>query len=343
MVAYAGAVISTCAGHDDPSHRRGTDPCVRARAPRAAAANVALGWLDGAATLVGPAIAALTLTTVGSYAPFMVFGVLVAVAAIVTFGLPERPTALAIELPGLSAVTEPPPVLAALGEVAHTPGPRSVLLVLAARAFSDGALDLIYVVVAVEVLHGSSADAGWLYTMYGAGAARRRGRIDGPRGSQVALARGAHRRGRHRRRAGMSRRGALGRRRRVRVRRHRCRDALLLIASRTLLQRVTDLRLLCHAFSLAEASDTTMLMVGSLSVPLVVASCRRGGRARASRSCSPRRRLADRWYPAPTGARNAPIAIIELLRRSDIFGLLSAPALETLAAKRVRSPLRRGR
>ena len=332
VLAYAGAVISTCAVTTTrpvvatllPAYVRG--PC------ELAAANVALGWLDGAATLVGPAIAALALTSVDSWTPFTVFGGLIAIAAIVTLGLPDRPTAMALEIPGTTAVAEPPPVRAALREVAHAPGPRSVLLLLAARAFSDGALDLLYVVVAVEVLHGSSADAGWLYTMFGAGAlvgAAASMSLVGRRSLWPAALMGAtvtvvalvglgavH--------SGVAAAFVfvvIG-----------AGSALLLIASRTLLQRVTDLRLLCHAFSLAEASDATMLMFGSLSVPLLVAI------------------LSPRWagagvalvLAAVVGSQigavaradrraNAPIEIIELLRHSDVFGLLSAPALETLA------------
>ena len=261
------------------------------------------------------------------------FGVLIAVAAIVTLGLPDRPTAMALEFPGTTAVAEPPPVRAALGEVAHAPGPRSVLLLLAARAFSDGALDLIYVVVAVEVLHGSSADAGWLYTMFGAGA------LVGAAASMVLVGRRSLwpaalvGRDRHRRRARRSRRGALGRRR------PRSCSSSSVPGARCSSSRVArccnaspTCACLCHAFSLAEASDTTMLMLGSLSVPLVVAI------------------LSPRWagagvalvLAAVVGSQigavaradrraNAPIEIIELLRHSDIFGLLSAPALETLA------------
>ena len=333
VLAYAGAVISTCAVTT-------TRPVVATllpayvRGPRElAAANVALGWLDGAATLVGPAIAALTLTSVDSWTPFTVFGVLIAVAAIVTLGLPDRPTAMALEFPGTTAVAEPPPVRAALGEVAHAPGPRSVLLLLAARAFSDGALDLIYVVVAVEVLHGSSADAGWLYTMFGAGA------LVGAAASMVLVGRRSlwpaalDRRDRHRRRARGSRRGALGRRGRVRVRRHRCRE-----------------RAAAHRESHAAATRHRP----APAVPRVLA---RGSERHDDAHVRQPQRAAHRRDPVATmGGRgrrararvvvvgsqigavaradrraNAPIEIIELLRHSDIFGLLSAPALETLA------------
>ena len=62
------------------------------------------------------------------------------------------------------------PVRVALAEVARAEGSRSVLVLLASRAFVEGALDLLYVVIALDVLGGSGADAGWLNAAYGAGA-----------------------------------------------------------------------------------------------------------------------------------------------------------------------------
>src|SRR5262249_23064309 len=149
IVVYAGAVVASAAVST-------TRPTVATLMPSAvrepaelAAANVAIGWLDGAATLGGPAITAITITTIGNTGPFLVFGTVVAIAALVARGAPDvraspRPTTAPLE-----TELEPPAVRAALGEVARAPGPRSVLVVLASRAYVDGALDLLYVVVAV--------------------------------------------------------------------------------------------------------------------------------------------------------------------------------------------------
>ena len=76
---------------------------------------------------------------------------------------------MASQFPGMTAMADIP-VRAALGEVRTRRGSRSVLVLLASRAFVEGALDLLYVVIAIEVLGGSGADAGWLNTAYGAGA-----------------------------------------------------------------------------------------------------------------------------------------------------------------------------
>jgi hypothetical protein len=204
--------------------------------------------------------------------------------------------------------------------------------VLASRAYVEGALDLLYVVVAVQVLGGGGADAGWMNTAYGGGAvlgAAASTMLIGRRALWPAIAVGtivavaalfglgvADDTG-----VAAALFVAIG-----------TGSALLLVASRTLLQRVTDLELLCHAFAFAEAGDDTMLMLGGLTVPVIVAV------------------LAPQWAGAGvalvllvavasqlmTVARadrraQAPIERIELLRRVELFSLLSAPALETLA------------
>ena len=89
--AYACAVIASCAVTT-------TRPTVSTLVPplvpgprELSAANVAIGWLDGAACLLGPAITAVCIATIDPYAPFLVFGTAVAVAATVAVGIPEPP------------------------------------------------------------------------------------------------------------------------------------------------------------------------------------------------------------------------------------------------------------
>src|SRR5262245_22411099 len=170
ILVYAGAVLASAAIST-------TRPTIATLMPSAvrepaelAAANVAIGWLDGAATLGGPAITAITITTIGSAAPFILFGTVIAANALAARGAPELRESPRRATTPIETELEPPSVRVALGEVARAPGPRSVLLVLASRAYVDGALDLLYVVVAVQVLGGGGADAGWMNTAYGAGA-----------------------------------------------------------------------------------------------------------------------------------------------------------------------------
>jgi hypothetical protein len=107
---------------------------------------------------------------------------------------------------------------------------------------------------------------------------------------------------------------------------------VLLVAARTVLQRVSDFATLCRAFSLAEAADMAMLLAGSLAVPLLVAV------------------LGVRRAPAGVGAVVAIAAVLsvrpiaraeegaaaqldrlDVLRRSPLLAPLPAPSLETLA------------
>lgn len=325
VAAYAGAVVATSAVST-------TRPAISALVPllvpgprELSAANVAIGWLDGAATLIGPAITAICIATIGPNAPFLVFAVAVALAATVAIAIPEAARAAKTGSPDI-------PVRDALAAVARAESSRSVLVLLASRAFVEGALDLLYVVIALDVLGGSGADAGWLNAAYGAGA------LVGASASVVLVGRlalwPAAAAGALVAALGLVALGTtdtnataaiafvvigVG-------------TSVLLIAARTLLQRVTDLRLLCHAFSLAEAGDDTMLLVGSLSIPLIVtvASPQWAGAAVAGvfllavgsqiRTAA----IADR-------RAHAPLAEIELLHRLELFAVLSAPALETLA------------
>ena len=200
------------------------------------------------------------------------------------------------------------PVRVALAEVARAEGPRSVLVLLASRAFVEGALDLLYVVIAIEVLGGSGADAGWLNTAYGAGA------LVGASASIVLVGRlalwPAAAAGALVAALGLVALGTTDTNATAAVAFVviGVGTSLLLIAARTLLQRVTDLRLLCHAFSLAEAGDDSMLLVGSLSIPLVVAVVSPQWAGRRDRSGVPvGHRVADpdRRRRGPASARAA--------------------------------------
>ena len=229
------------------------------------AANVAIGWLDGAATLIGPAITAICIATIGPNAPFLVFAVAVALAATRGHRHPGGGAR------GPHRGPRHPGARRARGGRSGAEGPRSVLVLLASRAFVEGALDLLYVVIAIEVLGGSGADAGWLNTAYGAGA------LAGASASIVLVGRlalwPAAAAGALVAALGLVALGTTDTNATAAVAFVviGVGTSLLLIAARTLLQRVTDLRLLCHTFSLAEAGDDSMLLVGSLSIPLVVA------------------------------------------------------------------------
>jgi hypothetical protein len=325
VLAYAGAVVATSAVSTTRPAISSLVPALVPGPRELSAANVAIGWLDGAATLVGPAITAVSIALIDPYAPFLVFSGAVALAATQALLIPDVRRAE----PDATVDT---PVRVALAEVAKAPGSRSVLVILAARAFVEGALDLLYVVIALDVLGGSGADAGWLNTAYGAGAlagACVSVLLVGRAALWPAAALGAAVTGTGLVALGIADSSGTAAIAFVVV---GIGTSVLVIAARTLLQRVTDLRLLCHAFSLAEAGDDAMLLAGSLSIPLVVAitSPQWAGAAVAAVFVIAVGSQIRRVAGADRGA-HAPLAEIELLHRLEIFAVLSPPALETLA------------
>ena len=109
-------------------------------------------------------------------------------------------------------------------------------------------------------------------------------------------------------------------------------SAVLLVAARTVLQRVTDFATLCRAFSLAEAADMAMLLVGSLAVPALVAAA--GVRGAPAGVAVLVALLAAGASPSIARAEQgvaAQLDRLDVLRRSPLLAPLPGPSLETLA------------
>jgi hypothetical protein len=108
--------------------------------------------------------------------------------------------------------------------------------------------------------------------------------------------------------------------------------ALLFVSTRTLLQRCCDLDNLCRAFSLAEAAEMAMLLVGALTVPLLVdvlGSSHAGigvGVVIAAAIALAVPRIVGVERDA-----HSPVERVAQLRVVDLFTGLPAPTLETLA------------
>jgi hypothetical protein len=121
------------------------------------AANVAAGWFGSVSVLGGPALAGLLLGAGGAGAVFAVFAAAVLGSAI-----------LVAPVAGPSAGA---PVDAATGlrAAARDPGPRALVWLLGVEAFAIGALDVLYVVLAVGVLDQGGGSAGYVNAAFGAG------------------------------------------------------------------------------------------------------------------------------------------------------------------------------
>jgi hypothetical protein len=271
LATYAVAIVTATAMVTSRPAISALLPALTPDARSITRAHVLLGWLDGAATLVGPAIAAVCLlitnfsVATDFSVAFLVFAVIAGFAAGLAFLLP---TGGDVELLEEDAGLK---LGGALRQIAKAPGPRAALLLLTVQGLLLGCLDLLVVVVPNET-HGDIASAGWYGTALGAGAmiggtasvvliGRRRlwpatvastivagGTVAALCATTSPVAEGAVF-------------VAIG-----------AAAAMMLVAGRATLQRLTELRLLSHVFAAAEAIESAMLLAGAVLVPLLVSA-----------------------------------------------------------------------
>ena len=304
------------------------------------AANSVMGWILGAATLVGPAVTAATYSSVGRWTPFALFAALDLGAAAVAVRLRAAQPAPSdsVSNPGRSDTGDEKD-----GSGTDLRAVRLTLFVIGAGGFLWGAIDLLEAVVAIDLTGGPPARAAALAAAFGAGAlvgglstvlliGRRQlwpvmavaalvtslvmvgvGSASSPVVAAVMLA-------------------VVG-----------ATSTAMVVAARTLLQRISDFDTVCRAFALAEATEMGTLLAGSLVVPALVAT------------------VGARWAPAVVGAVVAASALaavrsvapveagladqldrLQVLRSTALLSLLPAPALELLARHAQRRTLSAG-
>src|SRR5581483_6397976 len=127
------------------------------------AANVASGWIESVGVLGSPALAGVLLGAGGAGVVFAVMAGLFLVSALLVAPL-RGPAAGSKPGGDLLAAT-----LAGARTVAEERGPRALVWLLGIEALGIGALDVLYVVLAVAVLHHGGGTAGYLNAAFGAG------------------------------------------------------------------------------------------------------------------------------------------------------------------------------
>src|SRR5215471_10378975 len=325
--AYAAAVVASTAVTTTRPAQSTLLPSVSVTPDQLTAANVAVSWVEAAG-----------ITTAG-----LLVGALISVASIASvfavcagLGLAAALLVARLRVPPLAPSAErAPAALAALGEsirlTARQPRLRLMAALLTAEAVVVGALDLLFVILAISVLHRSQAWAGYLNSAYGVGAVlaavvsatlvgRRLGLpIVGAAlllsGMLATLAFGL----------GLAATVALltvvGASR-----------ALLDVAIRILMQRSVPAQLLGGVFGILEGLTMAGLAAGALLVPALVYL---GGSRLALLGVAAVLPLA-----AAVGGRGlfsldsgtpVPVVEIALLRSLPLFAELPAPALEGLA------------
>jgi hypothetical protein len=328
LAAYAAAVFASTAVTTTRPAQAALIPAVATTPDQLTAANVVAGWLEA----VGIATSGLltgVLIALGSVASvFVVCAALAVVAALLVARL---------WVPALAApAQDAPAVLAGVGEglrlAAGRPRLRLMLSLLTAEAVVVGALDLLFVILAISVLGRPQAWAGYLNAADGVGAMLAvtvsavlvGRRLGAPilaaalvlSGALAALA------------AGLGVAGTVALLAVAGASR-----ALLDVAARTLLQRSIPAHLIGRIFGVLEGLTMAGLALGALLVPLLVYL---GGSRLALLGVAavlPLAALAGgrALFGLDAGAR-VPVVEIGLLRSLPLFAELPAPAIEGLAA-----------
>ncbi len=326
--AYAAAVVAATAVTTTRPAQATLIPSVSVTPDQLTAANVVVGWVEAAGITAAGLLTGALITLGGVGCVFAVCAGLGVVAVLLV-------ARLRVAAPG-PAPERAPALLTGLGEglrlSVRRPRLRLMLALLTAEAAVVGALDLLFVILAVVVLGRSRAWAGYLGSAFGAGAvlaATVSAMLIGRRlgvpilaaavllsGTLAALAFGL----------GLAATVAL-------LTVAGASRALLDVATRTLLQRSVPPQLTGRVFGVLEGLTMAGLALGALLVPVLVDL---GGSRLALLGVAAVLPLA-----AMAGGRGLlgldaeaaiPVVEIALLRSLPMFAELPAPAIEGLAA-----------
>jgi hypothetical protein len=338
VVAYAAAVVATVAFTATRPAQWTLIPSLAVTPDQLTASNVVLGWVEAVAIAAAGSLTGVLIWFGGVAGVFGVCAALGAVAALLVVRL---------RVPALAGPQEQAaPVAAGLRASARLavrqPRLRLMLALLTAEAAVVGALDLLFVILAVTVLGRPQAWAGYLNSVYGVGAILAATvsvllvgrRLGGPIAGSALLLSGAL----AALVAGLGLAGTValltvagaGR-------------ALLDVATRSLLQRSVPAQLLGQVFGLLEGLTRAGLAIGSVLVPVLV---HLGGSRLALLGVAAVLPLA-----AAAGGRalftldaQAPVPVVQiaLLRSIVLFAELPAPAVEGLAAALTRAEVPAG-
>ena len=324
LAAYACAAVAATAVTVTRPAQAVLTPALARTAEELTATNVVAGWIESLSLLVAPALAGVLLGVSGAG---VVFAVMAAVAVLAAL--------LVAPVRGPSATGSGGSVLAdtmiGLRVVAHEPGPRALVWLLGLQAMAIGALDVLYVVLAVAVLgHGGEA-AGYLNAAFGAGgvlgvmatvALVGRSRLALPLAAglvvwAVALAAIGVVSSTVAALALLAAAGA-GR-------------TVLDVAGRTLLQRLAPPETLGRVFGLLESLTMAGLALGSIVAPLLVALAGGEGAFICLALLLPVSMLLV--LRSLLAADHAVLPVVEMarLRALPFFAPLAAPELESLA------------
>ena len=325
LLAYAlAAVGATCVTVTRPT-QSALVPALARTPDELTATNVVSGWIEAVSVLAAPAGAGVLLAVAS---PGWVFAVLAAVALLAALVVAP------VQGPPPAAEPRPPleEALAGFRLLGREPAARTLVGILSAQFVAIGALDVLYVVLAISVLDLGGSGAGYLNAAFGAGGVAGIAvtvALIGRRRLMPALVLGVVVWG-----AAFALLGAwpttLGAL--LLLAAAGAGRSLLDVAGRTILQRTAPGDVLSRVFGVLEGLSMAGLALGSLLTPALVGL------------------FGARWAIVGIGAllplavllasrqlleidRRAPVPVVEiaLLRSLPLFSPLGAPALEGLA------------
>jgi predicted MFS family arabinose efflux permease len=321
LLAYAlGAVAATAVTVTRPA-QAALLPSLARTADELTATNVVSGWVESVSVLGAPALAGLLLGWHGAGAVFAVMAALLLVGCY-----------LVAPIAGPDPVGEDEGRPGVLRLLLERPGLRMLVALLGAQYLVIGALDVLFVVLAVSVLGIGGSGAGYLNAAFGAGgvagiavtaALVGRARFVPPLAAAVAVwaasfvALGA----RPSTVAAFALLAVAGAGRSV-----------FDVAGRTLLQRVAPTDVLARVFGALEAVSMVGLALGAVLAPLLVNTVGARTAIVAVGLTLPLALVLSLGALRALDAGGAAHVVeIALLRSIPIFAPLGAPALEGLA------------
>lgn len=325
LLVYAGAVVAATSVVTTRPGQAPLTPALSRTPAELTGVNVALGWVENLGVVAAGAVTGLVLATGDVGLAVLLAASLAAVAGLLVLPLRTRPVPIRNRNGALHEAA------AGARALARSPRPRLLVGLLWAEWVVIGALDVLFVVLAVDVLNRGAEWAGYLNTAFGIGgvvagagtAALVGRRLGGPIVASglvlsVTLGLAAAAPGAIATAALLAIVGG-GR-------------AVFDVATRTLLQRAVSTEVVGRVFGLVEGLAMAGLAVGSLLVPAVVAV---GGDQWALVTVAfvlpVTALLGGRTMLALDAEATVPVVEIALLRSLRIFADLPAPALEALA------------
>jgi MFS family permease len=297
------------------------------------AANAASGVVEGAGLLLGPLIAGAIVAVATPATVFMVAAVAMFIAAAAVTGI--RPTdALAVVDETVGDQVPTTGVLEGLRTVLADRDARLVVGLMTARMLMIGTVDVLFVLLALDLLGMGEPGAGLLSGALGAGAilgGASTFRVVGRSRLSVVAAAGAIAWGLAMAGIAFTAAASLAP---ILVVLGGAGLAIVDIAGRTMLQRSIRDEVLARVFGLQEGLGMAGLAAGSILVPFLVALVGLVGAVLVTAAILPV--LVMAWWRRLTDLDRrsvVPVREIALLRRSPIFRPLPAPQLEAVARR----------